>query len=72
MEDIKKTTMQFFGEIYKMRDVLEIVAQLDSPEGYPNMFEEAYFVRFNEKISLEEIKNVLKSFVADKSLGPDG
>lgn len=71
-ENIKTATVNFFGELYERKDVVGIEAQLEFIDQYPRMMEEEDLNKMKERVGPDEIRGVLKSFVADKSPGPDG
>lgn len=64
--------VDFFEGLYKRREDHVIDKQLDLINVFPLMFDERDNLFFNRKVSIEEIKSVLKSLVVDKSLRPDG
>jgi len=71
-ENIEKEVVSYFSNLFKESKENVIVEQLHIVRLYPTMFYEVSRREFDEPVSLCEIKEVLKQFSNEKSLGPDG
>lgn len=70
--DLKAVVMSHFSSLFRGLCSSKIVSQLQIIPNYPIFFSYEDFVQIGSSISLDEIKEVLKLFSKDESLGPDG
>jgi len=71
-EGMAKTGKNFFQDLYKAKNKATIEEVIQVVQHFPGFTSEEYNRMLMEKVTLEELKNVMDNFQKDKIPGPDG